>query len=100
MTFVYEQELKDYMKKKGKHNIIVEMVTSDSSDFEISELHVYLADQKQVYFFRTKKRYRSVETEEGLVLLPPFPLELEEKVVFGLKSFWFLHWVKYQGIRI
>ncbi len=40
MEFVYEQKLQNYMLQKGKKNIVVEEITSNNSDFEITELHI------------------------------------------------------------
>ncbi len=100
MEFIYEQALREYMQKQGKKVMVVEVVTSDYSDFEISELHVHLVDDKRASYFKIKKNYRSKKTDEGEVLLPPFRLTYDEKIIFGLKSFWFLKYVTYQGIRI
>ena len=100
MRFVCEPALLERMRRKNKKYIIVEVVTSDSSDFEVTELHVYLADEKQAAFFKEKKKFRSQPMEEGEVLLPPYRLEYEDTVTFGLKSFLFLKWVTYEGIRL
>ena len=50
MNFIIEDTLKEHMGRVGKKNIVVELVTADTSDIEISELHVYLADDKQTGF--------------------------------------------------
>ncbi len=100
MNFIIEDTLKEHMERVGKKNIVVELVTADTSDIEISELHVYLADDKQAGFFKEKKRYRGRETEVGEVLLPPFPLQYEEEVRFWLKKFWCFKFVGYEGIKI
>lgn len=100
MNFVYEEALKEYMNNTGKHNIIVELVTCDTSDIEITELHVFAADDKQAAIFKEKKRYRSFPTEIGEVLLPRYPLTMEEQVVFKLKKFWIFKSVGYEGIRV
>ena len=100
MNFIIEDTLKEHMERVGKRNIVVELVTADTSDIEISELHVYLADDKQVVFLKEKKRYRGRETEIGEVLLPPFPLQYEEKVRFWLKKILCFKFVGYEGIKI
>lgn len=100
MNFVYDEALKEYMQNTGKCNIIVELVLCENSDIEIAELHVFAADDKRANFFKEEKRYRSYPTEVGEVLLPRFPLELEEQVNFWLKSFWCFKSVGYQGIKI
>ena len=100
MNFIIEDTLKEHMERVGKRNIVVELVTADTSDIEISELHVYLADNKQVVFLKEKKRYRGRETETGEVLLPPFPLQYEEEVRFWLKKILCFKFVGYEGIKI
>lgn len=100
MNFIYDEALKEHMNRTGKHHIVVELVTANTSDIEISELHVYLADDKQARFLKEKKRYRGQMTEEGEVLLPPFPLEYEENVRFWLKRFLCFKMVGYEGIKI
>ncbi len=98
MNFIYEEELKQYMQEKGYQNIVVEVVTINNSEIEISELHVHFADAKQTEFFKTKKQYYSVNTEMGEVLLPRYKLNYEEKIVFGLKKFWIFKSISYKGI--
>ena len=100
MIFTYEPTLLEYMNKKGKHIIIVEEVTANNSDFEITELHVYLIHEKRAEEFKTKKRYRSIDTDAGIVLLPPLKLEFDDVVTFGLKSFLGFKYVTYKGIKI
>ena len=100
MNFVIDEALKEHMKHVGKLNIVVELVTAETSDIEISELHVYLADDKQAKLLKEKKRYRGKETEIGEVLLPAFPLQCEETVRFRLKKFLCFKMVGYEGIKI
>lgn len=99
MKFIYKEELKEYMWEKGKKNIIVEVVTINNSEIEISELHVHFVDERQTDIFKKKHRYRSVETEMGEVLLPHYKLNYDDEVVFGLKKFWCFRSISYTGIR-
>ncbi|MDD6616503.1 MAG: hypothetical protein PUF13_10445 [Lachnospiraceae bacterium] len=100
MKFIFEQNLQDYMQKKDKRAVVVEVVTSNNSDFEVTELHVHLADRKRADFFKEKKHFKSHEVPVGEVLLPPYRLEYEDTVTFGLKSFLWVKYVTYQGIRL
>ena len=100
MQFVYEPALEKYMLEKKKTNIIVEPVEVNNSDCDVTELHVYLANDKQAEFFKTKKKYKGHQTDLGEVLLPNYRLEYEETVVFGLKKFLFIRYVTYKGIRL
>ena len=100
MEFKYEQKLLEYMRAHNKRTIVVEMVEINNSDFEISELHVRFVDGRLREEFLTKKHYRLYTTDHGEVLLPRFPLELEQTVCFGLKSFLFFKYITYTGIKV
>lgn len=99
MNFVYEPSLLAYMQKKKKNNIVVEEITSNHSDFEITELYVHLVDDKGAAHFKSKKSYAGIKTEQGEVLLPPFRLKIDDTVTFGLKSFLGIKYVSYKGIQ-
>lgn len=100
MQIVLEQSLMTYMKEKGKRDIVVEVITSDSSDFEVTELHTHFINARQKEYFKTKKHFYSKETEMGEVLLPPYKLEFCGTVTFRLKSFLFIRYVTQEGIRL
>ena len=101
MNFVYDEALKEHMQRVGKRNVVVEMVTAETSDIEITELHVYLADDKRLAFLKEKmKRYRSYETEMGEVLFPAFPLQCKDEIHFWLKKFLCFKSVGYDGIKL
>ena len=100
MNFVYEENLQNYIKKHNKKTLVVEMVEVNNSDFEITELSVRFIDERMRKIFVDKRRYRVFPTEFGEVLLPHFPLEMEETVTFGLKSFLFFNVVTYSGIKV
>ena len=95
----YDEALRGYMAQKGLSTIVVEVVSSQNSDIEVTELHVHLVREGKAEEFK-KRKYRSVETELGEVLLPPYVLEYDETVRFSLGSFWIFHWVKQTGIRL
>ena len=102
MEFIYEPELLEYMKTKGRYDIIVELVSIDHSDIEMTDLHVFLANERQMKLFKEEKKYKSISTSVGEVLMPvyKFDMDEDEKIVFGLKSAWIFKTVTYKGIRI
>ncbi len=99
MKFTYTNCLRDYMEKKCRKNIIVEVITCNA-DIDVTELHVFLADNKTSNFYKVQKKYKGIETEVGEVLLPPYHLEYEEEIVFDLKKVLCFKMVKYKGIRL
>jgi hypothetical protein len=100
MEFHYTPELRTYMQEKGKKHIIVEVVQSDSSDFEVTELHVHFVNEKQAEYFRSKKHFTAKTTELGEVLLPPYRLEYDPVITFSLRKFLFIRYVGHEGIRL
>lgn len=88
------------MIAKNKKNIIVEVVTSDSSDFEVTELYVHFASDKDCKFFKEKKRFIAKETGIGELLLPPYKLEYEKTLRFYLKRFLIFPYIGYEGVRL
>ena len=99
MTFHYEPELLAYMAEKGLDKICVEVVTANA-DIDCTELYVHFVKPGQAEEFKKRKKYRSVATEHGEVLLPPYVLEYDEIVTFGLKKIWIFRSVRYDGIRL
>ena len=99
MNIQYTPQLLEFMQKKRKTTIVVEEVTSNNSDFEITELHVHLIDTKSAEIFKKKKGYYPIATAEGEVLFPPFHLKLDDTIVFGLKSFLGIKYLSYTGIQ-
>ena len=100
MTITYDEALKEHMAKKGMTAIAVEVMSSQNSDFEITELYVHLISDKQAAYFKEKKNFRAVQGELGEVLLPNYVLEYDETLHFYLKKFWIFHSVGYRGIRL
>ena len=100
MTIHYTPELIEYMDKKKNHTILVELVEINNTDLEVIDLHVYLPHKNQKEKFLKEKRYRTVTTEVGEVLLPSYPLQIDEEVTFGLKKFWIFTSIKCTGIKM
>lgn len=100
MEFKYTPELIAYIQKHHQKTLLVELVEVSSSDIEITELHVRFVNERLRNQFIDKKRYQVFPTQFGEVLLPRFPLSLEETITFGLKSFLCFHRITYTGIKV
>lgn len=100
MKIHYTPELLEFMEKKNNHTILVELVEINNTDVEVVDLHIYLPHPRQKEKFLQEKKYRTVTTEVGDVLLPPFPLKMEEDVTFGLKKTWIFTSMTCEGIKI
>ncbi|MBR2527991.1 MAG: hypothetical protein IKE58_05950 [Blautia sp.] len=96
----YEPELLAYMKEKGRKNISVEVASSHASDFEVTEIFLRFVRDSQADYLCRKQRYRSIQTEIGRVLLPPYRLEYDDTITFGLKKYWIFRHVTFDGIRL
>ncbi len=100
MNFTYEPALEKYMRQKQKRTIIIEVISSDHSDFQVTELHVHLISEKQADFFIRQKQFRPQPTHMGRVLLPPYRLTYADTVTFGLKSFLGIKYITQKGIGL
>ncbi|MCR5652048.1 MAG: hypothetical protein K6F86_12820 [Lachnospiraceae bacterium] len=100
MEFRYTPELLEYMQRKGKKHIAVEVASSDHSDFEVTELYFRFVSEKYAYYLRDSKRYVLKETSVGFILLPPYRLHYEDTVTFGLKKFLIFNSITQTGISL
>ena len=99
MNIIYTPELTEYIRKHNKKYLAVEMIELNNTDLEITDLHIYFVNKAMREQF-VKKGYSVVETELGEVLLPRFPLQMEEPVTFGLKSVLFFKHITCEGIKV
>ena len=102
-AFVCTPQLAAYMQKKGKRILCVEVAQSNTSDIEIAEPFLRLIDEKQAAYLQEKKRYRRRPlegVEDGEVLLAPYNLTMDERVVFDRKKILFFHMMRMEGIRL
>ena len=99
MEFVYTPELTEYMRQKRKEYIVVEVVSSDHSDFEITELYAHIIPEKKAAEF-LKKRFVAKPAPVGQILLPPYRLHYAETVKLSLRSFLGIKSVRQEGIEL
>ena len=52
MEFLYDDALREYMTAKGKRHLVVEVVSSDHSDFEVTELYAQIVGEKKAAEFK------------------------------------------------
>ncbi len=99
MEFTATPELKEYLVLKNKKYIVVEVVSSDHSDIEITELYAHVVpDRKAEEFF--KKRYVAKEADFATILLPPYRLHYAPIVSFTLHSFLGIKSIRQEGIAL
>ena len=98
MTFTCTPKALEYMKSKNSNTVLVEVVEATTSDLEIVELTIRLPDAKTREIFLTKRGYRSIPTDFGEVLLPPFPLQYQDTITFDVKKFLFITYLTQKGI--
>lgn len=100
MRFVYEPDFVSYMETKKMRNVSVEVASSEHSDFEVTEIYLRLVSDKFADYLTGKRYYQSRQTEIGRVLLPPYRLQYDDVVTFGIRRFWIFRKLTVQGIHL
>ncbi len=95
----------EFLKNKKKRNIVVEVATSDTSDFDVSEIFIRTCDNSHRDYLKEKKKYRELAIEgispaEAVVLLPNYRMEIGEEIHFDLKKILFINKITYTGIKL
>ena len=91
MTFAIDPALRELIEKKGRRNIVVDVVTADHSDFDVTELHVFLVSDRHAGNLIKEKNFHPKQAGDDItVLLPNYRLEYDETITFGVKKvLWF-----------
>lgn len=100
MRFEYSENLKKYMHRTHKEYILIEVITADTSDLEVSEIATRFVDKRMAEHYLTKKRFRQIEGEVGWLLLPPYPVKYSDTVALSLRSFLFIHLITQKGMKL
>ena len=99
MEVIYSPELLTYMDARRKHNISIEVAASNTSDIEVTELFLRLVNDDFAAYLE-KKNYRSIRTEVGLVLLPPYRLHVDPVIRLNCRKRWLFHSLSVEGVRL
>lgn len=99
MDIRYTPELADYIRRHNKRTLAVELLELNNTDLELTDLHIYFVNERMRAQL-LKKGYSAVPTQLGEVLLPRFPLKLEDTITFGLKTVLFFKHVTCDGIKV
>lgn len=96
--YIAAPALIERMKKKNMRNIVVEVASSNTSDFEVSEIFLRLCRDEHADYLVEKKRYRRENCDDFCVILPPYRLEYQQNVRFYIKKWWIFTHLAYEGI--
>lgn len=105
MKITISEELKHHLMHKNKRNIVVEVATTDHSDFDVTEIFIRLCDYSHRDYLKEKKGYieypiEDVPQNHMAVLFKPYKLELEPEIRFDLTKKWIFNKIIYEGIKL
>lgn len=105
MRVVISDNLKKHLWHKNKRNIVVDVATTDHSDFDVTEIFIRLCDYSHRDYLKEKKGYREFPIEginqnHMAVLIKPYKLEIEPEVWFDLTKKWIFNKITYKGIKL
>ncbi len=101
MNIEYSKELIEYMKKRGKSVILVDIASSNTSDFDVTELYLrFITDKHADRLLDENKGYRTEEAPFGRMIFPPYHMHIDDTVKIGLKRFLFFNMIRYEGLKL
>ena len=101
MNIVYEEQLITYMNSRGKRNILVDIASSNTSDFDVTELYLrFISDKHADRLLGEGKGYRAEKAPVGRVIFPPYHMHIADTVRLSLGSFLFIKWIKQEGLKL
>ena len=105
MKIVFSDALKGHLQNRKKRNIVVEVATTDHSDFDVTEIFTRFCDNRHRDYLREKRGYREypiegVSQDHMAVLFKPYRLEFEEEIRFDIAKKWIFSKIVFDGIKL
>ena len=105
MRITISEELRNHLQHRNKRNIVVEVATTDRSDFDVTEIFIRTCDYSHRDYLKEKKCYREYPIEgipqnHMAVLFKPYRLVLEDEIHFDLTKKWIFNRITYSGIEL
>ena len=105
MVITVTPALREYLDRKKRKNIVVEVATTDTSDFDVSEIFIRLCDHKHRDYLKEKQDYiekkiEGIDPSEFSVLFKPYRMELSPEIVFDVKNVWLFKKIVFSGIKL
>ncbi len=101
MKTEYSAELIEYMKKHKKSVILVDIASSNTSDFDVTELYLrFITDKHADRLLGENRGYRAIEAPVGRLIFPPYHMHIADTVRIYLKRVLFFYMIKCEGLKL
>ena len=105
MKITISEELKKHLQHRNKRNIVVEVATTDHSDFDVTEIFTRTCDSAHRTYLKNKKGYKEypiegIPQDSMVVLFKPYTLVISDEVSFDLGKKWIFKHITYSGISL
>ncbi len=89
------------MRMHNKECILVDIASSNTSDFDVTELYLrFISDKHADRLLGEGKGYRAENAPVGRVIFPPYHMHIAETVRLSLGSFLFIKWIRQEGLKL
>ena len=101
MDVIYDEKLITYMSSHPGTDILVDIASSNTSDFDVTELYLrFITGRHADSLLASGKGYRAETAPVGRLIFPAYHMHISDTVRLYLKTFLFFKWIRYEGLKL